>query len=112
MQAVGAIVTSIFVFGVTVWSLVYVFTNIGTPPVLDAKNHVVQDTFANAKSILLVVLPLATTAVGYWLGNKGTADAKDDAKKAAAKTHAVLAAADPADNLLSRAKALDPAAFE
>jgi hypothetical protein len=112
LKNIGAFLTSLFVFGVTIWALAYVFKYIGTAPVVDSSNKVVQDDFANAKSILLVVLPLATTGVGYWLGNQGTASAKADAKNANAKKDALLAASPPEHDLLSRAKAIDPDAFK
>ncbi len=77
----GAIVVSVLTFGVLAWWLVVVATHIGDSPVV-VDGAVALDTFQRSKDILLVVLPLATTAVGYWLGNQGADKAEESAQAA------------------------------
>jgi hypothetical protein len=79
---IGAIVTTVLVFLILAWTLVYVFKYIDSTPQVGTDGKVVLDKFGNSKTILLAILPLTTTAVGYWLGNKGAGAAQDDAKKA------------------------------
>lgn len=83
-RGIGAVVTTILIFVVLLWWLIIVSRYVGTAPVVDSTGKVVSDTFGNAKDILLAVLPLASTAVGYWLGSQGTAQAQDTAKAASA----------------------------
>jgi hypothetical protein len=75
------------------------------------------DTYQRAKDVLLVVLPLLTTALGYWFGAAGreSAEAKasaalSEAKRTQQKLEGVLGSSREQD-LLSKAQALYPDAF-
>ena len=104
-------ITTVVVFGILAWSLIYVFKYIDVAPQVDKQGNVVLDKFGNAKTILLAMLPLATTAVGYWLGSKGTVDAQAHAAKAEAQKTAILSVStDP--NILTNALAVHPEAFK
>lgn len=89
-----------------VW-IVIVARTVGTAPTLDSTGKVVFDEFGNAKDILLAILPLATTSLGYWYGSQGTNDAKDDA--AAAKTQAAQSAGEASSAKDQLAAVLDTA---
>ncbi len=67
--------------------MILVASTVGKSPTVDATGKVTFDEFANAKDILLAILPLATTSLGYWYGNQGA----NDAKEAAAQAHAQAA---------------------
>jgi hypothetical protein len=90
-RGIGAVVTTLVVFAILIWTLAYVFPNIGVAAQLDKDGKVVLDKFGNIKSILLVVLPLASTTIGYWLGTQGTTQAQTSADQA--RTDAVKATA-------------------
>jgi hypothetical protein len=122
VKNIGTWITTVFVFGLVIWALYYVFQDHGTAPTLDEDGKVILDKWDNSKTTLLFVLPLATAACGYWFGNKGVSDANasaDDAKAgqtaAQAETKAVVATASsklPAGtDILAEAKASHPDAF-
>ncbi len=70
IKSAGTIVVTalIFVF-VAMWSLA-VWKNLGKAPVYLADGKTVEvDEFLRAKDIFVLVLPLLTTTVGYWLGS-------------------------------------------
>lgn len=73
---------TLLLFAVVVWWLAIVAGRLGDGPVTDAKGNVVLDEFARTKDVLLVVLPLLTTALGYWFGAAGKDKADADAAKA------------------------------
>jgi hypothetical protein len=124
LRNTGTILTTLFTFAVTIWALYWVFRYMGSIPTVDSTGKVVLDKFDNAKSILLVLLPLATTAIGYWLGNIGTTAATNTAQTAKAdaesarketatvnkKLNAVLDEAAP--GVLDQAKAKNQALFD
>ncbi len=94
-----------------------IFGELGVGPSKAVDGSVV-DTYQRAKDILLVVLPLLTTALGYWFGAAGKQKAEDQAQKAVAqadkasrKLESVLANSTDGD-LLDKAKATDPNAFD
>ena len=64
------------------WWLYLVARHIGDAPVVDTHGDVVLDKFQRAKDILLVVLPLLTTALGYWFGSEGKDQAEGKVKQA------------------------------
>lgn len=110
MKNIGTIVVTVFAFGIVLWWLIVVLNKIGTAPTVNSKGAVTLDQYQRAKDILLIVFPLATAAVGYWLGSRGTAKAQDQAQQAHSKLAAVLNAS-PDTNLLNRAAEAFPAAF-
>lgn len=94
IKSAGTIVVTILIFVfVAMWS-VAVWQNLGSPPKYLPDGKTVKiDEFARAKDIFVLVLPLLTTAVGYWLGSQGTVKAQQRADDAeAAKTSALQAA--------------------
>lgn len=103
------VTVAIFVF-VGAWSLA-VWSRLGTPPTYLADGKTVKvDEFSRAKDLLVLVFPLLTTAVGYWLGSQGTAKAEEKAKQAEARKEAVIAEAQP--GVLLAAIEKYPKAFE
>jgi hypothetical protein len=112
METVNTWIRGVLTFmllALTVWWLSQVARLIETPPVLDATGKVTLDAFSRAKDILLVVLPLLTTALGYWFGAAGKAKAEDSADQAKVQLKEVLNAS--GEDLLTKAKANNPAAF-
>lgn len=109
LKNTGAAIASILIFAfVVVWS-VLVATKIGNPPKLQTKTDGPYDSFEQTKSIFVLILPLLTTAAGYWLGSLGTAKAEKSADNAKAKNEALLTAGTP--EILQAAVALNPTAF-
>lgn len=111
LKSAGTVVVSVLTFAfVLAWS-VAVWARLGEPPTyLKDGKTVSVDEFVRAKDLFVLVLPLLTSVVGYWLGSQGTAKAEDKAAKADAKKDAVLAAAPP--EVLAQARNLHPEAFE
>lgn len=95
-------VLTLFILAITVWWLVLVGAKLGIAPVKDA-NGTLLDEYQRAKDILLVVLPLVTTAFGYWFGAQGKDKAEDDAAAARRELTAVLATSNN-PNLLREAR--------
>jgi hypothetical protein len=98
---IGAGITTVLIFVMLIWWLVVVSRYVGTSPVVDAKGNIIQDTFGNAKDILLAILPLATTAIGYWFGSQGTTQAQDTADHATKTAATATTAAATAQKQLS-----------
>ncbi len=85
IKSAGTIVVTalIFIF-VAMWS-VAVWRTLGKAPVYFADGKTVKvDEFLRAKDIFVLVLPLLTTAIGYWLGSQGTVKAEKKADEAEA----------------------------
>lgn len=81
----GTVATTVAVFVlVGAWSIV-VWQNLGKLPEYNDDGTVRIDQFQRAKDILTLLLPLATIAVGYWLGSEGKAKADEKAKTAEAQ---------------------------
>jgi hypothetical protein len=80
LRARVLITTGLFLF--VAWWLFVVSGHLGDAPVVDKQGNVVMDEFQRTKDILLVVLPLLTTALGYWFGSEGKDKAEDAAKEA------------------------------
>ncbi|RMB60212.1 hypothetical protein [Tessaracoccus antarcticus] len=99
------------------WWLFEVSMRIGTAPTRDTAGTTVVDEYQRAKDILLVVLPLTATALGYWFGAQGKASAENKAAKAdekanqatAALTAVVATSREP--ELLNHARTKYPEAF-
>ncbi|WP_033289246.1 hypothetical protein [Amycolatopsis jejuensis] len=109
---IRAAITLVLLVIAALWLLV-VYTRLGTP----STDGTAFDEFQRAKDILLVVLPLLTTALGYWFGSAGRQQAerkadqaKHDADKAQRKLAGVLDSSAVPD-LLEKAKNKDPEAF-
>ena len=108
-KAVGALIVTVLTAAIVIWWLVLVATRIGVKPVVE-NGSVVLDEWTKAKDILLVVLPLFTATLAYWLGARGTAEAKDEAAGAQMKLDAVIdSAAEP--GILETARRRHPDAF-
>src|SRR5580765_7846479 len=94
IKGYGSIATTILVFIIVFWWLIVVAYHVGSAPVTNSSGAVTLDTFQRTKDILLVVLPLATTAVGFWIGNQSATQAQQTAE--AATTSAQVAEGDVA----------------
>jgi hypothetical protein len=131
-KSVGTIVVTVISFGIVIWVLFFVLTNIGTAPVPATGGKAAVDPYEHAKDILLVVFPLATATIGFWFGSDGKAKAQDqaaqaqstaaDAQSTAADAQsrataadkqksAVLQSVDDSKGLLEKAKRDFPEAF-
>jgi hypothetical protein len=93
----------------TCWWLVQVAGLVQTLPVVDASGKVTVDGFGRAKDILLVILPLLTTALGYWFGAAGKAKAEESTEQAKVQLAEVLSVS--SGTALKEAKLNNPEAF-
>jgi hypothetical protein len=59
--------------------------DISVAPSLDPEGTVIFDQYQRSKDVLLIVIPLVTTVLGYWFGAAGKAKAEENADKAQAK---------------------------
>lgn len=116
-QGVGAGFCTLVVFVILIIWIVILAAHVGTAPRLVKGTSTIFDEFANLKDILLAILPLATTSLGYWYGNQQSNSAKDaataateEAAKAKSQLSAVLDQAP--EGTLTRAKAAHAEAFE
>jgi hypothetical protein len=113
---VRAGITLILLVVTGLW-LLAVYGELGSP-VTKQTDGTTLDEFQRAKDILLVVLPLLTSSLGYWFGSAGRQQAENKAEqatgvadKAQRKLAGVLdSATEP--GLLDKAKAKDPEAFK
>jgi hypothetical protein len=103
-------------FLVSTYWLLEVAGQIPAVPTRDSDGNVL-DTYQRAKDILLVVLPLLTTALGYWFGAAGreNAEAKaryamTEASRSQQRLEGVLGSSSDQE-LLSKAQELYPEAF-
>ena len=96
--------------------LVVVYGALGDPTVKSADGSVL-DQFQRSKDILLVVMPLLTTALGYWFGSAGRQEAQNTASAAqgaadmAQRKLASVLDSSEESGLLDKAKEKDPEAF-
>jgi hypothetical protein len=109
IKAVGAAVATAVTAGILIWWLILAANRIGMAPTLDKEGKVVVDEWGRVKDILLVVLPLFSAALAYWVGSQGTTDAKKEADAAKQKLDAVIDSSP--EGVLKRAKAAHPEAF-
>jgi hypothetical protein len=108
LKAIGAIVATVLTGAIVIWWLVIVAQKVGVKP--EVKNgSVVLDQFGRAKDILLVVLPLFSAALAYWVGSSGTQDAKKEAAGAKEKLDAVIDTVP--EGSLQKAKEMHPDAW-
>jgi hypothetical protein len=91
------------------WWLYVVASKLGKAPTKDAQGNVV-DEYQRAKDVLLVVLPLVTTAIGYWFGAQGKEKAEEKASQANDQSRAIAAVSGDPD-ILAKARAKYPSAF-
>ncbi|MHB8467651.1 MAG: hypothetical protein ACYDH6_03100 [Acidimicrobiales bacterium] len=105
----GAVVVAVVTAAIAVWWLALVAQRLNVMPKLDDKGAVVLDEFQRAKDVLLVVLPLFTAVVAFFVGNQGTADAKKEATGARKQLQAVVDSAPI--GTLQQAKSAHPDAF-
>lgn len=103
-------VVTLAILAAAAWWLTEVAANLGTAPTRDAQGNTIVDKYQRAKDILLVVLPLVTTAVGYWFGSQGKEKAETEASKAKDKVTAMAAVSSDPD-LLKTARDKYPDAF-
>lgn len=113
LKPAGAVFVTVITSVILIWWLVIVGGRIGKVPTVDAQGNVILDEWQRAKDVLLIVAPLFTAAMGYWLGSKESATAAEDAqnaeeraKEAQAKTDEVTALA------IQLAGSLDQPAYE
>jgi hypothetical protein len=93
----------------SLWWLGEVAGLLSTAPETDTVGNVIVDPYQRSKDILLVVLPLLTTALGHWFGAAGKAKAEDKADAAIQQLHEVLDVG--SGDLLPKAKENNPRAF-
>ena len=109
LKAVGAIIATVLTGAIVIWWLILVANRLGMKPELDNAGNVVLDQYGRAKDILLVVLPLFSAAVAYWVGSSGTQDAKKEAAGAKKQLDAVIDQSP--EGVLQKAKQAHPEAF-
>jgi CBS domain containing-hemolysin-like protein len=120
----GPLVVTIISFGFVGWALFWVFRDLGVAPTI-SNGTITSNPLQGAKDILTAVIPFASAAVGFWFGSDGKTQAqnqaqqaqeqanaeRDRATKADQQKGAMLQSADNAQELLDKAKALAPEAF-
>lgn len=109
VRSVGAVIVSVITAAIAIWWLALVAARLGVKPEVNAQGAVVLDQFQRAKDILIVVIPLFSAALAYFVGSQGTADAKKEAAGAKDKLEAVLDTSQP--GALEEAKKKHPKAF-
>ena len=107
---------TLVLLAILVWWLWEARGRVATEPLIK-DGVVVVDAFKNTQTILLLVVPLATTAIGYWFGAQGkekaeekAAQAEEKAGEASAQLTAVVGASTD-DSLLEKARTQYPEAF-
>jgi hypothetical protein len=123
-RSTGPMIVTLISFAIVCWALYYVFINLHTVPIVN-NGAVTLNPLQNAKDALTAVIPFASAAVGFWFGADGKSKAQDQAQQAqdqvsaerdrAAKAEqqksAMLSAAPDAKDLLDKARAIAPEAF-
>jgi hypothetical protein len=104
----GAVAVSLVTGLLTAWWLWEVAQRLNVPPTHDAEGNIVLDSFQRSKDILIVVLPLFSASIAYWVGVQGKDKAEKDAEKAKEKLSAVVSTD---ETVLQRAKTKYPNAF-
>jgi hypothetical protein len=109
IKAVGALVATLLTGAIVIWWLVIVASKIGVKPVVENGN-VVLDEWERSKDILIIVLPLFSAALAFWVGGQGEAAAKQEAEGAKQQLEAVIDVSP--EGILKKAKSEHPEAFE
>src|SRR5687767_15127287 len=86
---------TVLLFLIAAWWLYINAKNLGTPAGAQDANGNVLDEFTSAKDILLVVLPLLTSALGYWFGAAGKDQAEQKAEQSRSQLSAVIDELEP-----------------
>ena len=87
VRALGALVVTVLIFLVLFWWLIVVAVYINHPAKIE-NGAISLDVFTRSKDILAIIFPLATTAVGFWLGNRGAEKAEEVAETATVRADA------------------------
>jgi flagellar basal body-associated protein FliL len=82
-------VITMLLFGVVIYWMWMMSGDLRTGATNDATGNAV-DPFQRSKDVLLVALPLLTTAVGYWFGAEGKERAEQRAHEAQEKSASSL----------------------
>ncbi len=109
IKAVGAGVATVLTAAIVIWWLYLVADRLGVQPVVK-NGSVVLDEWSRAKDILIVVLPLFSASLAYWVGAQGTTQAKKEAQGAKEQLNAVIDSAPK--GLLLEAKSQHPDVFQ
>ncbi|HET9436496.1 MAG TPA: hypothetical protein VFO50_06530 [Candidatus Limnocylindrales bacterium] len=109
IKALGAIAVTIGTAVLAAWWLYEVAARLNVRPEVGQDGTVILDTFQRAKDILLVVLPLFSASIAFWVGSSGTTEAKKDAAVAKDRLEAVIDASP--EGVLERARVAHPNAF-
>lgn len=76
IKSTGSIIVTILLFIVVGFWIWFVARNLGKTPTYNADGTVKLDEYSRAKDILVIFVPLLTTAVGFWFGSQGTVQAQ------------------------------------
>lgn len=109
IKSIGAILVTVVTAGLAIWWLALIAQRLNLEPKVNDKGVVVLDEFQRAKDILLVVLPLFSASLAYWVGSQGTTVAKKEADSAKGKLEAVLDVSP--EGILEKARTKHSAAF-
>jgi hypothetical protein len=82
-STVGRWIITAVVMLVFVVVLIVVIGHVDSSPTV-VNNVVTMDTYQRSKDILTIVLPLATTVIGFWFGNQGASAARKNESTARA----------------------------
>jgi hypothetical protein len=89
VMTVGAAIITLLTFALAAWWLVVVRSLLDKPPQIE-NGVIVLDQFQRAKDILLVVFPLFSAAVAYWIGSKEVNAMKEQRNAAERRLLAVV----------------------
>ena len=76
VKSAGSIIVTILLFIVVGFWMWFVAKNLGKTPTYNADGSVKLDEYSRAKDVLVIFIPLLTTAVGFWFGSQGTVQAQ------------------------------------
>ena len=108
-KAIGAFIATLFTGAILIWWLIIVASKIGVEPVVENGN-VVMDEWERSKDILIIVLPLFSAALAYWVGSQGEADAKKETDETKKQLDAVIDSSP--EGILKKAMDEHPDAFK
>jgi hypothetical protein len=102
-KLIARFVITLLLFAIVVFWMWTMSVHLRTAATNDQSGNPV-DPFQRSKDVLLVALPLLTTAIGYWFGAEGKENAEQRAHDAQAKSADSLERALHAEALLAAAK--------